>query len=58
MDGLDFTVTVLLPLSMLVIKIGTMFATWGLVMAATKLVQALTRYINVRTVNESTSSRR
>ena len=46
------------PLLILGLKIGTMFSVWGLVMAATKLVQALTRYINVRTANESTSSRR
>lgn len=58
MDGLAFTVTVVLPLLMVACKLGIMFSTWGLVMAATRLVQALTRYIHVRTVNESSSPRR
>lgn len=58
MDGLALTVTVILPLLMVACKLGIMFSAWGLVMAATRLVQAITRYINVRTVNERTSSRR
>ena len=49
MDGLGFSVTVILPLLMVACKLGIMFSTWGLVMAATRLVQAATTYIHSRT---------
>lgn len=51
MDGLGFTMTVILPLLMVACKLGIMFSAWGLVMAMTKLVNAATRYINAKTFN-------
>ncbi|CAB1282912.1 hypothetical protein [Xylella phage Cota] len=57
MDGLAFSVTVILPLLMVACKLGIMFSTWGLVMAGIRLVNALTRYIHVRADNEATHPR-
>ena len=53
MDGLAFTVTVILPLLMVACKLGIMFSAWGLVMAMTKLVNAATGYLNAKTFNEA-----
>ena len=52
MDGLAFTVTVILPLLMVACKLGIMFSAWGLVMDMTRLVQAATGYLNAKTLNE------
>ena len=49
MDGLGYTVTVVLPLLAVAIKFGIMFSVWGLVIAVTRLVQAATAYIHSRT---------
>ena len=53
MDGLYYTIMIIMPLLLLALKAGIMFTLWGLIMALTNLAKALTQLINVKISNEA-----